>query len=130
MKKRILIVFLSIILLIFVILIGIKVLDLIHFKCIYRTIFNIYCPGCGTTRMIKSILKLDFYQAFRYNPLMFISLFILIPYLIYNIILYISGKTFIKPSNKILVIIFVILFAYAIFRNIPGFEYLKPTILK
>ena len=51
-------------------------LETIGYKCIYRELFNIYCAGCGSTRMIKTIIHLNFYQAFRYNPLFFIYIFI------------------------------------------------------
>lgn len=127
--KKISIIFSLTLLLILVILVIIKFLEFIKFECFYRAIFNIYCAGCGTTRMLKSIIKLDFYQAFRYNPLMFILLVLLCIYLIYNAILFIKGKPIIKPSIKSLVIIFIILIIYMIFRNIPGFEYLRPTVI-
>ena len=65
MKKRILISILFIILAIIFIFIGVKFLELIHFKCIFKEIFNIYFAGWGTTRMFESIFKLDFYQAFQ-----------------------------------------------------------------
>ena len=39
--------------------------------CIIKNLFGIDCAGCGATRMFGALLKLDFYQAFRYNPFMF-----------------------------------------------------------
>ena len=44
-----------------------------YIPCIFHKITHMYCPGCGLTRMIISIFKLDIYQAFRYNPLLFIK---------------------------------------------------------
>jgi len=35
---------------------------------IYR-IFGVSCPGCGMSRAIFSMLKLDFVSAYRYHPL-------------------------------------------------------------
>lgn len=121
--KALLVITLSIIL----VLLIIKILELINFNCFYKTIFNIYCAGCGTTRMIKAIFELNFYQAFRYNPLMFILLIILIIYIIYNIILYLKGKPLVKASLKVLILISIILIFYMILRNLPGFEVLLPT---
>ena len=72
MKKRLFKVILITALVILVILLSIKILDLIHFRCLFKYLFNFYCAGCGTTRMIKSLIKLDFYQSFRYNPGVFI----------------------------------------------------------
>lgn len=77
--------------------------------------------------MIKSLFHLDFYQAFRYNPLLFILLICGIIYLIINIVLYIKKKALIKPSVKILVFILILLIVYMILRNIPLFSYLIPT---
>lgn len=130
MIKRILICILSIILLATFIFLGIKFLELIHFKCIFKELFNIYCAGCGSTRMFKSIIKLDFYQAFRYNPLVFILIVLSLIYFIYNMILYITNKPIKIISYKILFIIAIILLIYMFFRNIPGFEYLNPITLK
>ena len=126
MKKRIIyivfiIVFLSL---------SLSFLELINFECIYRKLFHIYCAGCGFTRMIKSIIKLDFYQAFRYNPLFFILLILFIPYFIYQIYLYIKTGKLKKPSLKSLLILTVIIFTYMVLRNIPIFNYLIPTKIR
>ena len=130
MKKRILLSIFFIILAIIFIFIGVKFLELIHFKCIFKEIFNIYCAGCGTTRMFESIFKLDFYQAFRYNPLIFILSLFAFLYLILNIILYITNKPLVKISYKTLFILALILLIYMALRNIPYFECLRPTIVK
>jgi len=56
----------------------------IYLFCPIKKFLGLYCPGCGVTRMLYSILKGQFYQAFRYNPLIFISLpFIVIYYMDY-----------------------------------------------
>ena len=46
----------------------------LYLFCFIKKIFGFYCPGCGITRMLYSIITFDFYQAFRYNPLLFIML--------------------------------------------------------
>ena len=123
MKKRIINIFTLIITLVLILLF----LKLINYKCIYRELFNIYCAGCGFTRMIESIINLKFYQAFRYNPLFFILFIIFIPYFIYHIYLYIRYGNIKKPSLKLLIILVIILFIYMVLRNIPLFNYLIPT---
>ena len=60
--------------------------------CIFHKFTGLYCPGCGITRMIFSIFELNFYQAFRYNPLIFIFFPFLILYCIYEIVIYINNK--------------------------------------
>lgn len=126
MKKRIF----YIILLLLTLIIILYSLDLINYKCIYKELFNIYCAGCGFTRMIKSIIKLDFYQAFRYNPLFFILFVLFIPYVIYQIFLYVKFGYIKKPNLKSLIFLVSIFIAYMILRNIPTFNYLIPTKIK
>lgn len=103
------------------------ILEKLNYKCFYQELFNITCAGCGFTRMLKSIYYLDFYQAFRYNPLMFILLIISIIIIIINITRYLLNKKKIKISYKVLFYIAVLLIIYMILRNIPGLEFLKPT---
>ena len=124
MKKRILNVLIGVILLSLLLLITIKVLDLIHFKCIFRKLFNIYCAGCGTTRMIKCILRLKLRKAFMYNPFVFILLILFLIYLIYFIVIYIkTGK---KVFYKILIVLAMTLLIYMLLRNIPQLYFLRP----
>lgn len=109
---------------------SIFLLDLLGFKCIYKELLNVYCAGCGGTRMIKSILKLDFYQAFRYNPLMFIYLVLFTPVIIYDVYKYIKSEKVIYPSKKVIIILFIVTIIYSILRNIPEFSFLTPTKIK
>ena len=52
--------------------------------CPIHTLFKLHCPGCGATRMVLSILKFDFYKAFRYNQFLFIiSPFLISYYIVY-----------------------------------------------
>ena len=127
MIKRIVKLFCGCILLFLGLIVIIKIIDLINYKCPFKAWFNIYCAGCGATRMFKSILHLKFYQAFRYNPLIFILLMVSIPYVLYSAYLYIKKGTIKVPSFKVLMIIFAMLVIYMILRNIPEFYYLRPT---
>lgn len=102
-------------------------LDRIHYDCPFLKFLHIYCPGCGGMRMIHSLLKLDFYQAFRYNPLLFIFMILGGIYCIINIFLYIKKKEVILPSIYSLIIILIILIIYMVLRNINIFSYLIPT---
>ena len=112
---------------IFIIVISVIVLDKINYKCFYQELFNITCAGCGFTRMLKSIYYLDFYQAFRYNPLMFILLIIVLIVAIINCIRYLLNKKMIKISYKVFIALAIILIVYMILRNIQGLDFLKPT---
>lgn len=37
--------------------------------CVFYLITDLYCPGCGISRMFLSLLRLDFVAAVRYNLL-------------------------------------------------------------
>ena len=98
----------------------------IYLFCPIHEITGLYCPGCGITRMLFSILKLDFYKAFRYNVL----LFIMFPFALFLFIEKIYSELkkrkplYKKIPEKVWVILIIILIIYAILRNI--FPYLAP----
>ncbi len=99
-----------------------------YIPCIFHKITHLYCPGCGITRMFLSILKLNFYQAFRFNPLMFFMTPFIIIYEIIYYINWIQDKKF-KISKKIWYILLIITIIYTILRNINTFNFLAPTKL-
>lgn len=49
----------------------IPVMKHFNISCFFRHFFGIICPGCGMTRAVLSVFRLDFAAAFRYNPLVF-----------------------------------------------------------
>ena len=97
-----------------------KVFTLIHYKCPWRYIFHLLCAGCGVTRMVKSIFKLELYNAFLYNPLFFIVGIIGIIYYVYILICILLNKKIIKPNKCCIIVILIVLILFMILRNIPG----------
>lgn len=95
----------------------------IGIPCIFHELTGFYCPGCGLTRAIASIVKLDFYQAFRYN----ILVFVLIPFFIFYFINKVFFSNKYKIPNFIIIIVLVLVIVFGIVRNIPMFNYLAPT---
>lgn len=89
--------------------------------CIFYKITGFYCPGCGVTRLLFSLLKLDFYQAFRYNPLIFV---LLICYVIYKLI---NLKYHFKLPKYTVYIVLLVVILFGVLRNIDTFSFLKPT---
>lgn len=101
----------------------------IYIPCLFHKITNLYCPGCGVTRMIISLLKGNLYQAFRYNML----IFILTPFLMFFIFDYIISRKkqrdalYEKIPNSIWYILIIVLVIFGIIRNI--FPFFAPTII-
>ena len=128
--KKIIISTILIILLFIYVLVGEKLN--FYIPCPIKFLTGFYCPGCGITRMILSILKGDLYQAFRYNPLVFI----LMPFIIFYFLEINISKIYNKSSickkipDYVFYIIIVILVVYGILRNIDIFSYLRPTIVR
>lgn len=89
--------------------------------CLFHKITHLYCPGCGVTRLLFSLLKLDFYQAFRYNPLIFV---VLICYVIYKLI---NLKYHFKLPKYTVYIVLLVVILFGVLRNIDTFSFLKPT---
>lgn len=97
--------------------------------CLFYEITGYYCPGCGITRLLFSLLKLDFYQAFRYNPLIFILIIITGIYWLVKFILKKFMNISIAIPNYVYYILLVIVIIFGILRNIPMFDFLSPTEL-
>ena len=94
-------------------------------KCPFHAITGLHCPGCGVTRMLFSIMTLNFYQAFRFNPLLFILLILYIAFIIERLI----RKKDLKVPNRIALVLLVILIIFGILRNIPALSFLEPTLV-
>lgn len=127
MKKKITITIIFLILLISYLYLGNKLN--VYINCPIKEITGLYCPGCGITRMLQAILQLNFYQAFRYNPLLFISLPFFIFFTIEGIITK-KDPLYNKIPNKTLITIIIIFIIYGILRNLPLFDFLAPTIVR
>ncbi len=98
-------------------------------NCLVHELTGYYCPGCGITRCLFSLLKLDLYEAFMYNQLVFILLPFLVGLIGYKIYLYIFDKKdqFIKKiPNMVWILLLVIVIGFGIVRNISYFDFLRP----
>lgn len=100
----------------------------IGIPCMFRKITHLYCPGCGVTRMCIYLSRLDFYHAFRSNPLIMIIAPILLiimiryarSYILYN------KKYLLKREVCIVYVMLISLLIFGVLRNIPYFYYLRP----
>lgn len=105
---------------------------LIHGKiaiaCVFYEITGLYCPGCGITRSILSLIDGDIYQAFRYNPIIFIDIPLIMITSIIDFI-YKDNKKVKKVTNVIYIMLLIITLVFGVLRNIPYFSFLAPTTL-
>lgn len=92
----------------------------LRIPCPIRFLTGFQCPGCGVTRMVLDLLKLDVRQAFRDNAFVLLILPVLVPWGIYRIKKYIEEDS---PGYSIFELILLgILLAgavlFGIIRNI------------
>ena len=64
-------------------------------SCLFRTVTGIPCPSCGTTHSVISIMKGDFREAVKENPLGFLVALMLIVFPIWILVdLFTRKKSF------------------------------------
>lgn len=100
-------------------------------SCPSRSVFGIYCPGCGSQRAIHALLHGDFSLAWSFNPVLVIllplSLILAIQFVLRHIFGY-NWRIRLFEYNPFLYGLFLLLILYMILRNIPhpSLDALKP----
>lgn len=102
----------------------------IDVQCPFKLLFDLDCPGCGITRMCKSILKGNFYQAFRYNVYVFSTLPILAVVFIWQSYQYIMHNKLLKYIDAFLIIYAILMITFGVLRNTELFSFLAPVVIK
>ena len=89
--------------------------------CIFYKITGLKCSGCGITRMLLSIWKLDFRSAYEANQMIFILQPVLYYFIVKNVLAYIRGQqmTYRRWENVLLYILIVLMLGFFVIRNIP-----------
>jgi hypothetical protein len=85
--------------------------------CPFFRLTHFYCPGCGTTRALHSLLHGDVLRSLDMNPLMVLS----IPF-----VLLLAWKPSLGSKRYVPEVVGVILVAYGILRNFPAISFLAP----
>ena len=88
-------------------------------QCAFYKLTGLYCPGCGGTRAVYSILKLNILDAIRYNITVPFGIFV---YLYYNIRSFIAGlkndaEYFEKQKYPLCIALAVVLILNFIVKN-------------
>ena len=91
----------------------------IGIPCPFRLITGFQCPGCGISRMLISLVKLDFAAAFQYNPFILLTLPLLCFVIFYSDYLYIKkGNGALGKWNILLIFELVGLLIFGVLRNV------------
>jgi len=102
--------------------------------CPFHFLTGLHCPGCGSQRALHQLIHFNLYGAFRYNPLLVLSLPILIYSVgitLYNFINQTKYRVSFFYNNRFIYTYFGIVVAFWVLRNITlkPFSYLAPTTL-
>jgi hypothetical protein len=92
---------------------------------------GIYCPGCGTTRMLHSLLHLRLFDALDYNVLMVFLLPVVLYAGLAAYLVFVFGRPLLptlRLAHWISVLILVAVIVFTALRNLPfpPFIYLAP----
>lgn len=68
-------------------LVAIFLMERTGIGCVFQHFLHIPCPGCGMTRALRAVLRLDLRGAWGYNPMIFAM-----PYLIWFIFFEPKGR--------------------------------------
>jgi len=94
-------------------------------QCVFYKATGRYCPGCGTARGLHALFHLDVAGALPYNPLMVVSLPLLLYAGLKNAYRNISGTDTPRRILPAWVIwcIFVLIVSYWLLRNVPYYPF-------
>ncbi len=60
--------------------------SLFGFRCLFKLIFKIPCPTCGTYRVLYHLSQFNYAEAFLSNPIMFLVIIVINLLMIFSII--------------------------------------------
>lgn len=99
--------------LVFVLLTGIRI------PCPIYGLTGLKCPGCGVTRLVVSVARLDFASAFRFNPFLFITGPLILAYVALSEVSYIvRGKRRLGRLEAFVWVELILALLYGVLRNI------------
>ena len=87
--------------------------------CPFRALTGFACPGCGATRGLRCLVHGDFVAAFKFNPLVILSL----PFLLYLLVCYTNAAVRGRPlpshqlNAKYIWALFMVILSFWVFRN-------------
>lgn len=92
------------------------------FKCFFYEVFNLYCPGCGSGRAARALVKFDFLKAISHNVFFILALPLVSYFFIVKYLKFVFNITFLPELNlntSTTIIITISIIVFWIARNIP-----------
>lgn len=83
-------------------------------QCLFLKVTGLYCPGCGGTRAVVSLLNGHIFESIKYNPGV-VSLCVIICLLLLEKIF---NKKILPRALSFWVVFIIVLFFYYIIRNL------------
>lgn len=97
----------------------------IHLFCPIHKVLGVYCPGCGATRALLSLLHGRWMEALSYNPFFILSLPLLCYLLgvVYLQAFFLRGFGAKMPGRVFWIVYFTLMLIFTVLRNIPAFPF-------
>ena len=96
-------------------------------KCPFRLVTGMQCPGCGSTRAFYQLLHLHPIAAFKFNPLMILTL----PFIVYGFLGFTRSAVMGRPQRRLFIPpiylwawLFLLIFFW-VFRNTPWYPFVS-----
>ena len=96
-------------------------------KCAFHETTGLMCAGCGATRAVYQLLHGHWVAAFRFNPLLIVSLPLIVWYGARQTVRYLKNQP--CPVNirpVALWLMLAVLMVFTVMRNLPAFSFLSP----
>ena len=102
--------------------------------CVVHRLTGLFCPGCGSSRALGSLLRLELYQAFRWNPLVVMLLPFALFYLVWGSVSWVRvGRNTLddRIPSKLLWAVLAAALVFFVLRNLPWYPFtlLQPTLV-
>ena len=93
----------------------------IGIPCVFHLVTGLKCPGCGVSRMLVALFRLDFRAAFEYNAVLLCMLPLLLALLTVSSVRYVKTgeQKMSRLENGTVWGMVILLLIWGVIRNLP-----------